>query len=75
MYNSSVIGQKGQSQNGYFKKQNAPNFTKNEHFLPPDTYTYVCVSGGKKYLFFAKIGVPCFLETPVLRFSLLTYYQ
>ena len=24
------------------------DFPKNQHFLPPDTYTYVCVSGGKK---------------------------
>ena len=23
------------------------NFPKNQHFLPPDTHTYVCVSGGK----------------------------
>ena len=23
------------------------NFSKNEHFLPPDIYTYVCVSGDK----------------------------
>ena len=25
------------------------NFPKNKHFLPPDTQTYRCVSGGKKY--------------------------
>ena len=29
----------------------------------------VCVSGGKKCLFFGKFGVLCFLETPVLRFA------
>ena len=23
------------------------NFPKNKHFLPPDMYMYVCVSGGK----------------------------
>ena len=28
--------------------------------------TFVCVSGGKKYLFFGKLGVLLFLETPVL---------
>ena len=33
------------------------------------------VSGGKKYSFFEKFGVLCFLETPVLRFSLLRYCQ
>ena len=27
------------------------------------TRTYVCVSGGKKYSFFGKFGVLCFLET------------
>ena len=37
----------GESQNVCFKKtkQNVP---KNEHFLSPDTHTYVCVSEGKK---------------------------
>ena len=24
------------------------NFPKNQHFLLPDTHTYMCVSGGKK---------------------------
>ena len=33
-------------------------------------HTYVCVSGGKKCLFFRKFDVLCFLETPVLRFAL-----
>ena len=37
--------------------------------------SYMCVSGGKKCLFFGKFGVFCFLETPVLRFALLPYYQ
>ena len=45
-------------------------FRKNEHFLRPDTDTYVCVSGGKKCLFFGKIGVICFLEAPVIKFAL-----
>ena len=44
-----------------------PNFPENEHVLPPDTHTYVCVSGSKKCLFFRKFGVFCFLETSVLR--------
>ena len=46
------------------------NFPKNEHFLPPDTHTYVCVSGGKKCSFFGKFSVLCFLETHVSRFAL-----
>ena len=41
------------------------------YFLPPDTHMHVCVSGGKKCSLFGKIGVLCFLETPVLRFTLL----
>ena len=36
---------------------------------------YVCVSGGKKCSFLGKFYVFCFLETPVLRFTLLPYYQ
>ena len=56
---------------GVSRKQSTPNFSKNEHFLPPDTYTYVCVSGGKKCSFFRKFGVLCFLEAPVLGFALL----
>ena len=27
------------------RKQSTPHFHKNENFLPPDTHTYVCVSG------------------------------
>ena len=68
---SSVIRQKGGSQNGYFKKRTQPNFPKYKHFSTPDTHTYVWVSGCKKYL----SGMLCFLETPVLRFALLPYYR
>ena len=71
---SSVIRQKGESQNGCFKKKSTPNFPKNEH-LPPDTHTYLCVSGGKKCSLFGKFGVLYFLETPVLRFYFSTYYR
>ena len=60
---------------GRIAKQSKPNFPKNEHFLPPDTHTYVCVLGGKKCSFFRKFGVLCLLETPVLRFALLPYYR
>ena len=42
----SVIRQKGESQNGYFKKTKQAEFPKNEHFLPPDTHMYVYVSEG-----------------------------
>ena len=36
---------------------------------------YVCVSGRKKCTFLGKFDVFCFLETPVLRFTLLPYYR
>ena len=47
---------------GVSRKESTPNFP-------------VCVSGGKKGLFFGKLGVLCFIETPVLRFALLPYYR
>ena len=72
---SSVIRQKGESQNGVSRKQSTSNFPKNEHFLPPDTHTYVCVSGGKKCSFFGKFDMLCFLETPILISVLLPYYR
>ena len=43
---SSVIRQKGKCKNGCFKKTKHAEFPQNEHFLLPDTHTYVCVSGG-----------------------------
>ena len=60
---------------GVSRKQSTPKFPKNKPFLPPDTHTYVCVSGGKKCLFFGNFGVLCFLKTPVFIFTLLPYYR
>ena len=41
-YNVGNIRQKVVSQNGCFKKTKHPKFSKkNEHFLPPDTHTWV----------------------------------
>ena len=51
------------------------NFPKKKYFLPPDMYTYICVSGGKKCSFFGKFVLFCFFVTPVLRCTLLLYYQ
>ena len=39
------------------------------------TKQIVCVSGRKKYSFLGKFDVFCFLETPILRFTLLPYYR
>ena len=62
----SVIRQKGESQNGCFKKRKHAIFS--EKRTSP-------VSGSNKYYFFGKFGALCFLETPVLRFALLPYYR
>ena len=64
-YKSSVIRQKGESQNGCFKKIKHAKFSKKQTFLPP-WYTRT---------FFGKFGVHCFLETPVSRFAFLPYYR
>ena len=62
---------KGKSQNECFKKIKHAKFSEKRTFL--NTYTYVCISGGKRCSFFGQFGVLCFLETPVLRFVLLPY--
>ena len=65
---SSVIRQKGESQNGCFKK------TKHAKFSEKTNISYPLIrTGGKKCSFFGKFDVLCFLETPVLRFALLSY--
>ena len=55
---SSVIRQKGESQNGCFKRQSTPNFPKNEHFLPPDTHT--CAYQGVRNVRFSE-NLACFV--------------
>ena len=57
--------QKGESQSRCFKKTKHAKFSKNEHFLPPDTHTYVCVSGGKKCPFFRNLPCFFFLKHPL----------
>ena len=42
---SSVMRQKGKSQNGGYKKTKYAKFSKNEHFLPNDTHIRVCIKG------------------------------
>ena len=72
---SSVIRQKGESQNGFFKKTKHAKFSEKLIFLTP-WYSHVRLRiRGKKCSFYGKFGVPCFLETPVLRFAILTYYR
>ena len=71
----SAIRQKGEFQNECQRKQGRRNFPKNEHFLPPDKHTSVCVSGGKKCSFFGKLSLIFLLVKPVLKFCLLPYYR
>ena len=72
---SSTIGQlRANPKTGVAKKQSTPNFPKNEHFLPPDMHTCVCVSGVKKFSVSRKFSVLCFFPTPVLGFALLPCY-
>ena len=53
-----------------------PNVYGIDHISIYSGITYVvCVSGGKKCSFFGKFGVPCFHETPDLKFALLPYYR
>ena len=51
---------------GESQKQTTLNFPKKEHLLPPDTYTYVCILGGKKCSFFGKFCMLYFFVTFVL---------
>ena len=58
MYNTHIVDNKakGWISKLVFQENKALQiFRKNEHFLPPDTLTYVCVSGGKKCSFLRKI--------------------
>ena len=71
-YKSSVVRQKGESQNAYFKKTKHVKFSEKRSFFTP---WHACISGGKKWSFFGKFDLLCFLETPFLRFTLLPYYR
>ena len=64
---SSVIRQKGRSQNGCFKKTKHVKFSEKRTFL---TRWYAHV---REMFVFRKIWHVCFLDTPVLRFTLLAY--
>ena len=59
LFNSSVIRQKGEFQNGCFRK------TKHHQIFRKIN---ICS-------FYGKFGVLRFLETPALRFAILPYYR
>ena len=58
---SSVVRQKGESQNGCFKKTKHVKFSEKRTFLTP---WYAHVTGGKKYSFFWKLTCFVFLKHP-----------
>ena len=69
--NSSVIWQKGESQNGGNKNTKHAKFSEKRTFF----YSLICVRiRGKKHSFFGKFDMLCILVTSVLRFALLPYY-
>ena len=73
--NTLAIRQKGESQNVYYNKTKHTKFCEERPFLTP-WYAHVRVRiRVKKYLFFEKVGVLCFLVTLVLRFGLLPHYR
>ena len=67
---NKFVGNKVKGQISKRVLQSAPNFPKNEHFLPPDTQKYL---GAKNIL--SLENVLCFLVMPVLRSALLPYYR
>ena len=69
---SSVIRQKGKSQKRVFQENKARQIFR-KHFLPPVSVSVR--SRGLEMFVFRKIGVLCFLETPVLRSPFLPYYR
>ena len=67
---SSVIRQKGESQNGCFKKNKARQFSGKRTFLNPCAY-----QGVRNVRFLDNLACSVFVETSVLRFTLLPYYR
>ena len=60
--NSLVITQKGESQNGCYKKTKHAKFSEKQTFLAP-WYSHV----RQKWSFFGKFGVLWFFETPAFK--------
>ena len=69
------LQQKGESQNGCYKKAKHAKFSEKQTFLTPWYVNIRVHIRGTKYSFFGKFGVLCFLETSVLRFALFPYYR
>ena len=71
----NIIGKKveGRISKRVFQENKALQISEKEKFLPPAWYAHVrtCAYQGVKNVCLSEN----FLETPVLRFALLTYYQ
>ena len=73
---SSLIRQKGESQNGCFKKTKHTKFSEKPNISYPLIRTHTCAyQGVRNNRFFGKFDVICFLETPVFRFAFLPNYR
>ena len=71
---SSVIGQKGESQNGGKKKRKLAKFFEKRAFLTP-WYSQVCMHQGVRNVYFSENLLWFFFLLAVLRFTLLPYYR
>ena len=69
IHNVSVIRQKDKNRKQKTKitrgnkKTKLAKSSENQKFLPPDTHTYMWISGVRNVSFFGKIGVLCFVVT------------
>ena len=68
-------GNKANLETEVTRKQTRQISQKTKISYPPDTHTYVRVSGNKKCSFYGKSVGLCFLDSSVLRISLFSYYQ
>ena len=71
---SSVIRQKGESQNECFKKAKHAKISEKQTLLTPLIRTRTCAHQEVRNVCFSEI-LACFLETLVLRFALLPYFR
>ena len=70
--NAKLVGIKarGRISRRWLQENKARQILRKQTVLHSDTYTYVCLSGGKKLQFFDKFSLLCFLVSNVLGFAL-----
>ena len=66
---------KGRISKRLLQENKARQFFQKTNISYPLIRTRTCARKGKKWQFFGKLGVLCFLETPVMRFAFLPHYQ